>query len=339
MAGYDDYVTRGTNPSYTSGTNGANALIEPEIMTDIVKGVTHDSAALQLFKHRNMGTTQTRIPCLSSKPTAYFVSGDTGLKKTTTMAWENKFLDAEEIAVIVPIPEKLLEDTSYDLWAEVEPEITEAIAIALDAAVFFGINKPSTWPSDIRTKSQDGVTLNTVTAGASIVDIAEDINNVFMAVEADGFPVTGAWISHTLKGQLRNLRDSNKNPIFQPYTRGIEKSAFAGTIWDVEAIQSMSGVYQTQVDNSLANPVRLIAGDWSQGLLGIRQDITGKLLDQASLFDNLGNLIFNLPQQDMVAMRFVARYAWQVPNPINRINTSATTRYPFAVLRSASSAI
>jgi len=35
----------------------------------------------------------------------------------------------------------------------------------------------------------------------------------------------------------------------------------------------------------------------------------------------------------MVAMRVVARYGFQVPNPLNRMNMTEATRYPFAVLQ------
>jgi hypothetical protein len=38
----------------------------------------------------------------------------------------------------------------------------------------------------------------------------------------------------------------------------------------------------------------------------------------------------------MVAMRVVARYAFQVPNPLSRIQPTEANRYPFGVLRDAS---
>jgi len=34
----------------------------------------------------------------------------------------------------------------------------------------------------------------------------------------------------------------------------------------------------------------------------------------------------------MVALRAVMRLGWQVPNPINRLQTTEADRYPFAVL-------
>ncbi|NLV74050.1 MAG: hypothetical protein GXY52_05140, partial [Chloroflexi bacterium] len=38
-------------------------------------------------------------------PTAYFVDGETGLKQTTKVEWANVMLSAEELAVIVPVPQ------------------------------------------------------------------------------------------------------------------------------------------------------------------------------------------------------------------------------------------
>ena len=71
-------------------------------------------------------------------------------------------------------------------------------------------------------------------------------------------------------------------------------------------------------------------------MLGVRQDMTWKLLDQAVIQDNTGAVIYNLAQQDMVAMRVVMRVGWQVANAINYQNSNSTTRYPAATLTTTS---
>jgi hypothetical protein len=76
----------------------------------------------------------------------YWVSGDTGLKQTSEAAWAGVTLTAEEIACIVPILEAVIDDASFDVWAELRPALAEAIAQTLDAAAIGGINKPASWP-------------------------------------------------------------------------------------------------------------------------------------------------------------------------------------------------
>jgi HK97 family phage major capsid protein len=228
------------------------------------------------------------------------------------------------------------DDTDYDLWGEIRPEIIEAMALALDAAIIFGYNKPASWPASIVAAALAAG--NTVTQGAGI-DVADDINNVMAAVELDGYDVNGFYIRNSIKAELRGLRDANNGFIFQaPATTGVENAVFKGTIYGEKATASKSGIFEAEDAGTygrIVNSVKLIAGDWTQGIVGIRQDLTWKMLDQAVITDNNGQIVFNLPQQDMVAMRVVARYAFQVPNPLNRMNMVEATRYPFAVLRDA----
>lgn len=331
---YNNVLTRGSGPTYSS-TPGTHPLIPESVSDEIIQTTTEQSAAVALFPHRPMSTQQTRMPVLATKPFAYFVSGDTGLKQTTSQSWANKFLDAEEIAVIVPVPEKLIDDTKYDIWGQVKPQIIEAVGVTLDAAVFFGYNKPSTWPAAIVVAALAAG--STVTQGSG-VDVAADINSVMAAIEADGYEVTGFFMRNSMKAELRGLRDTTRAFLFQPNEPGLTNTVYKGMIYGEKAVASKSGIFEEEdlgTYGRAANSIKLLAGQWDQGLLGVRQDITWKMLDQATINDADGNIIFNLPQQDMLALRCVCRYAFQVPNPINRMSPTEATRYPFAVLRDA----
>ena len=94
----------------------AQALMPEQVADAIITATVEASAALSLFPRVEMSRAQVRIPVISALPTAYFVQGDTGLKQTSRQEWANKFLIAEELAVIVPIPEAVLEDSGFPVW-------------------------------------------------------------------------------------------------------------------------------------------------------------------------------------------------------------------------------
>ena len=107
--------------------SGVDSLIPVQEANEIIQGTITQSAVLSRGrKLANMTSKQYKVPFLDMLPIAYFVNGDTGQKKTTKQAWDKKFIVAEEIAVIVPIPESVLDDSEYDIWAEVKPRVTEA---------------------------------------------------------------------------------------------------------------------------------------------------------------------------------------------------------------------
>src|SRR5690349_22177586 len=125
------------------------ALIPEDVASSVIQSAVEQSAALRFFPHVPMSTKTTRMPVLAALPVAYWVNGDTGLKQTTEMAWSGKYIEAEEIATIVPIPEAVIDDAGFDVWAQVQPRLAEAVGRALDAAIFFGTNKPASWPEAV----------------------------------------------------------------------------------------------------------------------------------------------------------------------------------------------
>lgn len=323
--------------STRAAASGA-ALIPEEVQHEIVQGIEVKSAALQLFRHQPMKRGQQRIPVLSALPSAYFLTGvdltarDTGLKQTTTQAWTNVFLNAEEIAVIVPVPKNLIADIDYDFWTEVKPKVTEAFGVALDDAIFFGTNAPSTWPASIVSAANSAG--NLVVAGTSAIDFLDDVNNGMIAVEADGYDVNGFWARKQVRGKFRGLRSTTKELLFLPDTGSPQETINTGTLYGEKVVFSNAGF--SSFTTNAAN-YSMIMGDWTQGIVGVREDITMEMFDTGVLQDNLGNIIFNLLQQDMVALRAVARFAFAVPNPINRMQQTAANRYPFAAIQQKAS--
>jgi HK97 family phage major capsid protein len=264
-------------------------------------------------------------------PTAYFVSGDTGLKQTSEVSWTNKYIDAEELAVIVPIPESVLDDADYDIWAQVKPELLRAFSKAITGAVLYGTNIPATWTTNIGGAGLVALatTRSHNIAASAYADLYEAIlgetaagtDGLFMLVEADGFAVNGSVADISMKGKLRNVRDANGQPIFK-------RSMQEGTQYELDG----TPIAFPDDGSMVAASSLLISGDWNQLVYSMRQDITWKVLDQAVIQDAAGNIIYNLAQQDMVALRGVMRLGFALPNPINRMQETEASRYPFAVL-------
>ena len=97
----------------------AEALIQEQLINTISQDAPKQSTFLALArKLPNMTSKQMRVPVLDMLPMAYWVNGDTGYKQTTQQAWDNVYLTAAELAVIVPIPEAVVEDASFDIMGE-----------------------------------------------------------------------------------------------------------------------------------------------------------------------------------------------------------------------------
>jgi HK97 family phage major capsid protein len=311
---YNGQITRGD----------AEALIPEEVSREIIQELPESSAFLRFARRLpNMSRKEFRMPILNSLITAYWVNGDTGLKQTSELEWANVYLYAEELAVIVPIPENVLADSSYDIWGEVRPRMVEAFGKAIDQAAFLNVNKPATWPVGIVQGATNAS--HAVTAGAGGADIYDSImseGGVIAKVEEDGYAVTGHVAALALRAKLRGLRSATDElPIFKTSMQGSTSYELDGSPINFPVNGSMN-----------AGTALLISGDWNRAVWSMRSDVTYKLLDQAVIQDASGNIIYNLAQQDMVALRAVLRLGWALPNPINPINSNAATRYPFAVL-------
>lgn len=301
----------------------ADALIPVEESQEIIQGAIAQSAVLSQGRRlSNMSSKKTKMKVLEMLPTAYFVDGDTGMKQTTSMKWKDKFIVAAELAAIVPIPEAVLDDADYDIWGEVKPRLMEAFGAKIDGAILYNTNKPSEWRNGI---------LQTATAAGNVVSLASatDLYEAVMGeggtiakVEEDGFFVNGHIASIGMRAKLRGLRDQDGRPLYQPNMT--DKTRY-----------SLDGENMVFPRNGAFDPAQslMISGDFSELVYSIRQDMTFKIFDSGVIQDpSSGEIIYNLMQQDMVALRAVMRLGWEIPNPINLLEPTESARCPFAVL-------
>lgn len=317
------------------GRTNAGDLIPEDASREIIKNIPRNSMVMTLGRRLpNMSRKERRMPVLNGLITASWVDGDTGLKQTSELEWANTFVYAEELAVIVPIPISVLDDSDHDLWAEATPLIEEAFGVAFDAAALKGTNAPAAFPDDIMTQivSVSHIVDHSAAAG-DYYDEIFGVGGILSLIEADGYDPNGYVAPIATKGALRGLRiDSGGGagtgePLFK---RSLDGAAtFQGaTRWDIDGVPvefDRGAVLDSATET-------LIVGDWTKLVWAMRQDMTYSMHTDGIIQDASGNIVYNLMQQDMVALRAVMRLGWALPNPINRSNQTAATRLPFAAI-------
>lgn len=310
--------------------SNAEALIPQQISDEIIQALPTQSVALRLMRQMpRMTSKQTKIPVMTGLATAGFVSGDSGQKPTTNLTWDNVYITAEELAVMVPIPEAVLADASYDIWAEARPRIVEALGKAIDQAVFFGTNKPTSWPAGLVPGAATAGNVITHDSSATGSDLYTEIlgeDGVLAKIEEKGISPNGFVGALAMRAKLRGALDSNGQPIFRASYSNDVNGRMTYDIEGMPIIFPDNGSWDASANGAL-----LLAGDFDYARYAIRQDITFKIFDQGVITNGEGGVALSLMENDCVAMRAVIRLGWQLPKPVNAI--AGTNYFPFSILR------
>lgn len=302
----------------------ALALLARQDINEIIKPELAQSQALAAFRTVRMSAGVARMPVLAAIPTAGWVTHNnatdaSGVKPTSKVSWTDKELIAEEMAVIVPVHENTLADSNFDVWGEVRPLVAQEFGRILDAAVFFGTNKPATWtdPALIpgAIAAENYIVEGFLPDGTASRDLAEDVNEAFGLVEDDEFDVNVAFTGRFLRRRLRGLRDDNGAPI---YLDGLRSDGSTPSIYGQDLRYVKNGGWNRSV-------ATLLAGDSSAVVIGVREDVQVKLLDQATV----GGI--NLAERDMVALRFKFRVGFATAYSTARVGGDPTD-YPFSII-------
>ena len=295
------YNTSISRDAYASNTN--DPLVPEQHAAEVIQVATRASAVMSLARKVPMSTKSNRQPVLTSLPSAYFVSGDTGRKQTSSVDFENLELVAEELAVIVPIAQAYLDDSATPIWDVVRPLIGQAFGKAFDDAALWGTNKPSTWGAALATGIE--ASNNDFTEGVSGGDFAADLSYVGQAIAKDGFDVNGFAAAPGIGWRLAGLRATTGELIYQ---QSADSLAMSPRLYGQELFEVKNGAWDTDYT--------VIAGDWSKAVVGVRQDLTYQVFDTGVISDDSGVVVLNLMQQDAVALRCVMRCAWAVADPV-----------------------
>lgn len=281
------------------------ALIEEEYNTSLLEVAGQESTVLSTFKTVSMGAKVANLPALATLPEASFVgeTDSTRTKPTTKFSFESKQLVAAEIAAIIRLNEEDLEDANGDLLANAATLGGTAIGRTLDAAVLFGVNKPAVWTSaSLFDSAVAAGAVHEVGAAAGADDLVGSIFQAAEDVDDSGANPDAFLARNGLKFKLANLRDGQGSPIYIP--------SLSSTPGAVDNVAGLDAHWNRNGAWDKTKALALVA-DTNQVLIGVRSDIQVKFLDQATV----GGV--SLAENDQVALRFRARFAYALADVIN----------------------
>lgn len=261
--------------------------VPTEIASEVVKNIVEESTVFNLCKHVPMASDKKVIPVLSDTGKAYWVEEGSEIG-TSIQGWEYPELEAKKLAVIIPFTKEKYEDSVMDVMSEIKQGISDAFTRAIDGAVLFGTNSPFT------TNIAGAVVEGSKIANTGKLDI--DISNAMTKVEENDLVVNGIVAPTSVKGTLRNLRDSNGNAI-----------AVTGGITGTSIYNTPIHIPVTSVWDKLK--ANVLVGDFSRAMIGTRSDITYEVLDQATV----GGI--NLAEKDLLAVKCTMRFGFNVIDP------------------------
>jgi HK97 family phage major capsid protein len=298
------------------------SLIPIEYSTELWEDITTQQSVVMMMARRlrDMNRLETTLAVPSALTTANFVEGDTGLIQTTEINWKDVTIRAEKLAAIVPIPKSVLDDSIVDIWSAARKDLAVAAGLAIDRAVLYGENKPTAWPDAIVVGANSAGHQVSLGGFLDSYDAILGENGVYSFVEGDGYAVTGNISPLSFRSVLRGTRTADGVPVF---------NAVPGELMTYELDGAMT---LFPVNGAGNDTYKMISGMWNQLVYSVRSDMEFTLSTDSVIQDSAGNIIYNLFQQDMAALKVTMRLGFQLPNAVNRVNENEATRYPFATL-------
>ena len=315
-----------------------SAVLPVEYGREIIRGLIGRSKALELGRRLpDMRGKTYKLNVNANLPVAGWVKNsqvtpnsegtEINRKPISTYAFEGVDIVAEELAVIVPISENTLadvEDFGIELASELEEQVIGAFQEAIDSAVFFGVGSPWTGFSGLvagATSANAVVSWN----GQSGQSFYDAINDAMTLVEKSGYLpnaiLGGPSINSAFRGSITQM--------------GINVTD-QGEIGRLARHVDLTGGFNE-------GTAFAVVGDFRYLVYSFREEMAMKLLTESVIQDpNTGAILYNLSQQDMVALRFTMRLGVALPNPVNRVSgvlssdgkyvEKGSSAYPFAII-------
>lgn len=273
-------------------TNRSNIALPTEVSAEIMQKAQEQSAVMQLAKKIPLPGRGLTIPVITGDPEASWV-GETNKKPVSNPGITQKIMQGYTMAVIVPFSNQFKRDAKalYDALLE---RLPLALGQKFDHTVFGGADAPG---SNFDTFAE--------VTGQSVDD---DVYNALVAADTDiaihGGILNGYALSPQAKGVLLGAKDTTKRPLFiNSAAEGAVPMLLGAKVTYSKAayVAGNSGTGSVAPAGGATPDVLGIAGDWTQALYGVVEDVKVSLSDQATL--TIDNELVSLFERNMFAVR------------------------------------
>lgn len=262
-------------------------VLTPAQSQEIWSSAEYESAVLQLATRVDLPGAGVSVDIITGDPVANWV-GETNIKPLSRPTFGSKLMTPYTAAVIVPFSNQFKRDKAA-LYNEIVRKLPQALALKLDQTVFGGAATPGSNFDTLAAAATVGIAGNTW-KGLVAAD---------QAIATGGGSLNGWALSPQARGLLLGATDTQNRPLFinNLQTDGVVPALMGHPVYTSKGVflADYNGV-TAGTDNQLG-----FAGDWSSAHVGVVENITLSISEQASVTD--GGTVLNLWERNMFAVR------------------------------------
>jgi HK97 family phage major capsid protein len=225
---------------------------------------------------RRLSTKQTKYPVKTARPVANFVLTEAGtIADDTTKAGTSVTLEVEVIAVLLNVALQLLQDSEFDVTADVMNDFIEAYNLRLDVAAF-----TADGTADATNGGMTGLfnfgTAAVAGAGNTLVENMQldDFVRCLTTVDSAVLSRQAKWWAHPqILARALLVRDANGRSIFLTATEAPTRSGIGSMLgYPVEMVEAAPST-------NAANKKVMAFGDPQSLVVGVRTDFAFEASD------------------------------------------------------------
>ena len=255
-------------------------LAPPEYVRELLKQVTEISPIRSIARIRSTAQRSVQVPKRTGQFSAQWVGEVASRSETDGLRFGLEEIPAHEFYALVDISEQDLEDTVFNMEAELQSEFAEQFAVAEGNAFVVGdaINKPEGF------MSASG--LNEVVSGNASAITSDSLISLVHSVKSE-YARSGTFVfNRSTLSAIRKLKDTAGQYIFQP-----------GMMLNGQMTATILGhsyVEATDMPSIAGNAYPVAFGDFNRGYM---------IVDRV----NLSVLKDNFTQATTGSVRYIAR--------------------------------